>query len=600
MAAPVKKPWIVADSETMPPRPHQPVRATSSVGRDPGAVPGRSNARRVSIGLLVVGLAITTVATLWSVERGSRSAAEEVAGKGGLLVYGIQEALGDAEVQILAGGSLFRSSDHVSPDEFEVFVTDIGLMPGILGLGYVPVVADEQLSEWMVATRAEVPALAVFELDEDKLPVPIEQRDLRFPLLHLEPFDLFSSLAGLDLGYHEDWYDDLVDGLGADGITMTSFVELGLPAPLDDEDQFIIGWPIADLGTGEVDALVVALLDLGMLIDGNISDEITEGIVWEIADVSGGGPPPDESGQSWTGALDFGSRTWMFTVTTASPATGLLNGAAMVSLLGGLALTILLATVGQLAVSRASGTRRVEALESLNDSKDEFLAAVSHRLRTPLTAVVGFSEVLNGGDVGLTEADRRELLATIAVQAIELGHLFDNLLTVTRDTSRAMFSPSRVSVVTELHAVLDTVEPARRAKVRVVAADPEVVAAGDPGLVRQILRNLVANATDFGDQVELTVLDEIHIARIVVRDNGPGVPPHRVGSIFDLYDNSSDDRGQPKSMGVGLFVSRRLARRMSGDITYRRADSWTVFELSLPALPAPAPVDLSSRAATAK
>ena len=239
-------------------------------------------------------------------------------------------------------------------------------------------------------------------------------------------------------------------------------------------------------------------------------------------------------------------------------------------------------------------------LESLNDAKDEFLAAVSHRLRTPLTAVVGFSEVLKDSQIGLTEVDRRELLSTIAVQAIELGHLFDNLLTVTRDTNRAMFSPSRVSVTTEVHAVLDTVEPARRAKVRVVAADLDVVAAGDPGLVRQILRNLVANATDFGDQVELSVINENHFARIVVRDNGPGVPPERAGSMFDLYGHWSHDRGQPKSMGVGLFVSLRLARRMSGNITYRRSDPWTVFELSLPAIPAAILVDASHRVATVR
>ncbi len=72
--------------------------------------------------------------------------------------------------------------------------------------------------------------------------------------------------------------------------------------------------------------------------------------------------------------------------------------------------------------------------------------------------------------------------------------------------------------------------------------------------MRQILRNLTANATDFGNHVEMTILEADHIARIVVSDDGPGVPAARAASIFDLYDNSSDDRGQPKSMGVGLFV----------------------------------------------
>jgi signal transduction histidine kinase len=198
--------------------------------------------------------------------------------------------------------------------------------------------------------------------------------------------------------------------------------------------------------------------------------------------------------------------------------------------------------------------------------------------------VVGFSEVLRDSGGMLSDEDRRQLVSTIAVQAIELGHLFDNLLTVTRESERSPFVSARINLETETQTVLDTAEPERRAKIRIVASEHDAIAAGDPALVRQILRNLLTNATDFGDRVEIEVAKSGIVARVSVRDNGPGIPPDRVADAFVLY-GSRGDVGQPDSMGVGLYVSRRLARRMSGDLVYRRSGGWTVFELTLPALP---------------
>jgi signal transduction histidine kinase len=534
--------------------------------------------------LVILGLLGTIGGTWWSTQRTERQELEDLESRGELLVFQTRDLLDSVAMQLVASGSLFRASAHVSPEEFRTFASDIGLMPGTLGIGYVPMVADRDLDTWLEQIRLELPGFEVFELGYDDRPVPLRDRELRFPLLYFEPVGFISALAGLDIGSRDDWRDELLDGFRSDGLTMTTFVELGLPAPLDDEDQFILGWPIADPATGIVSELVVSVLDLSVMVEQNISEEVTRGIDWSVVDVTGVADLGDP-GDGWRATIDFGGRTWWVTVSHQGGSGGVFRDTAVYPFVGGLVVTILLALLGSLLTGRLGSRRDLETLEALNDGKDEFLAAVSHRLRTPLTSVVGFSEILREGDSGLTEMDRRELMSTIAVQAIELEHLFDNLLTVSRGTGRATFIPARIALAAEIDAVLDTLEPARRAKVSVVAVDRDLVAAGDRGLVRQILRNLIANATDHGHTVELATHTDKHLGRVTVRDDGPGIPDDRVGSVFELYDHS-DGHGQPQSMGVGLFVSRRLARRMSGELAYRRSGSWTVFELTLPALPA--------------
>ena len=291
-------------------------------------------------------------------------------------------------------------------------------------------------------------------------------------------------------------------------------------------------------------------------------------------------PDPD----SWQGTVDFGGRTWLLSVRDKVVGNEWLRAPAVLTIVAGLAITGLLGLVVFLVIGAIEARSEMRVLESINAGKDDFLAAVSHRLRTPLTSVVGFSEVLRDNDRSLSDADRHDLVSTIAVQAIELGHLFDNLLTVSRESDRVPFMPARVDLALEALSVLETAEPAKRAKVGAFAAEADVVAAGDPALVRQILRNLLSNAADFGDTVEFDIAKEGLVARVRVRDNGPGIPPNRLADAFALY-GSRGEAGQPDSMGVGLYVSRRLARRMSGDLTYRRSQGWTVFELTLPSLP---------------
>lgn len=231
-------------------------------------------------------------------------------------------------------------------------------------------------------------------------------------------------------------------------------------------------------------------------------------------------------------------------------------------------------------------TEQVEAQERLRqllDSKDRLIASVSHELRTPLTAVLGFAEFLRDSEDLLSPDERSELVESIAGQTADLGYIVEDLLVAAR-------AADDILVVTELpidlHAeavrVLEALRHSAHAgRARLTGTSAQ--GTGDPARVRQILRNLVSNAFRYGgEDVEVSTRVDGGRACVCVRDNGPGVPVEDRELIFEPYQRSGSGSGNTASIGLGLTVSRKLARLMGGDLTYRFENDRSVFELSLP------------------
>lgn len=226
---------------------------------------------------------------------------------------------------------------------------------------------------------------------------------------------------------------------------------------------------------------------------------------------------------------------------------------------------------------------RVEArqtLESLVRSKDEFVAAVSHELRTPLTAVVGLAQELRSGLERFTPDETEEFVGLIADQATEVAHIVEDLLVVARsDIGRVRVVPEPVRVRPEVERVLAAALPQRPVPV----SGPDGTVVVDPARFRQILRNLITNAVRYGgDRVEVHIQGRHGGMAIEVRDDGEGVPPAEREHIFEPYQTAHRRVGQPASVGLGLTVSRQLARLMGGELLYRREEPWSIFELTLP------------------
>ena len=221
-------------------------------------------------------------------------------------------------------------------------------------------------------------------------------------------------------------------------------------------------------------------------------------------------------------------------------------------------------------------------LRDLLRSRDELIASVAHELRTPLTGVLGFAEVLRDPDSGLSPADRQEMITDIARQSADLSNIVEDLLTAARvEANNLKVAQVPVDLRAQAAQVLEALD--QQAVVPIELSGRPVKAVGDPARVRQILRNLVTNSLRYGGETRKIAINQAgSSAQVKVCDNGPGIPQDKQYVIFEPYQRAHNDEGLTASVGLGLTVSRNLAKLMNGDLIYHRQDGETVFQLTLP------------------
>jgi len=217
---------------------------------------------------------------------------------------------------------------------------------------------------------------------------------------------------------------------------------------------------------------------------------------------------------------------------------------------------------------------RNEAMAEVVRAKDEFIASVSHELRTPLTAVIGItSEIAQSSE--MSEEERSELLDLVAGQAAEMSNLVEDLLVAARaDVGTVPVENRRVDLMTELRATLEGLGMTVGMPSQ---PPPEVIA--DPRRVRQILRNLLTNASRYGGPNRRITAGALRDSVwLEMRDDGEGIPDEEARRIFEPYVTSGGGGG----VGLGLSVARQLAELMGGSLDYERSAGESVFRLQLP------------------
>lgn len=223
-----------------------------------------------------------------------------------------------------------------------------------------------------------------------------------------------------------------------------------------------------------------------------------------------------------------------------------------------------------------------EHLEELIRSKDQFLASVSHELRTPLTAVVGFNEILRDSKDSLSLEEREELLETVVRQGSDLTNIVNDLLVAARaDIGKLNVTAVSINVRAQAAQVLEAFAGDGVAQLQVVGDAERAI--GDPDRTRQIIRNLVSNAIRYGgDTISVEASSDEEYAYLTVSDSGDPIPAQDHERIFEAYQRAHDARGVTGSIGLGLAISRQLARLMHGDVAYHHTGTQSVFTLSLP------------------
>jgi signal transduction histidine kinase len=217
---------------------------------------------------------------------------------------------------------------------------------------------------------------------------------------------------------------------------------------------------------------------------------------------------------------------------------------------------------------------RAEA-EAANRAKSDFLAMMSHELRTPLNAIAGYAELIELGIHGPVTDAQRDALNRIARSQAHLLTLINDVLNFARiDSGQLRYAVQDVRMhetLGGLEALLAPQVAARRQTFIYEPCDPEIVAAADGDKVRQVVLNLLSNAVKYtpeGGTVRLSCDADASRVRIHVTDTGPGIDAEQLPVIFEPFVQGHRALNRPnEGVGLGLAISRDLARGMAGDVT---------------------------------
>ncbi|WGE89783.1 ATP-binding protein [Actinobacillus arthritidis] len=231
-------------------------------------------------------------------------------------------------------------------------------------------------------------------------------------------------------------------------------------------------------------------------------------------------------------------------------------------------------SIYDLGVLREQDAHLNATLEKNNRDKSVLMATISHELRTPLNGIIGLSRILLEGE--LTQ-QQREYLKTINISAVSLGHIFSDIIDLEKiDSRRIELFNKEVEfsqLISDISNFANLMADQRKIKFHISYSDnlPNFILV-DNARLSQVLWNLVSNAVKFtpaGGDIYLDVqrVDDDHFS-FSLRDTGIGIPKNEQRKVFAMFyqaENSQEKKAQ--GSGIGLAISKRIAKLMGGDLT---------------------------------
>ena len=222
-------------------------------------------------------------------------------------------------------------------------------------------------------------------------------------------------------------------------------------------------------------------------------------------------------------------------------------------------------------LDRAVLTERISALER---TKTEFLNLASHELRGPITVIRGYLSMLDRGSLGEIPESARKALPVLTAKADEMNSLVEQMIEAARlEEGRLDLSPRRADLREVARTALEMAEPFSDSRHALVleSADIEVPVMVDVERIATVIGNLLSNAIKYspaGGRVTLSVTKNGHLARVSVTDHGVGIPADRIDRLFTRFGRIvTPETSHIPGTGLGLYLSRELARLHGGDIT---------------------------------
>jgi signal transduction histidine kinase len=220
-----------------------------------------------------------------------------------------------------------------------------------------------------------------------------------------------------------------------------------------------------------------------------------------------------------------------------------------------------------------------------------FLRAMSHELRTPLNAISGYTEILELGIRGVVNPEQVKDLGRIKRAASYLLRLINDVLTIARFEGARPLNVISIPVnpmLVEVEGLCALQATAKDLTLTVEQCKPDLLVAADAERFQQILLNLITNATKFtvaGGSISVLCDEEAGVVRIRVTDTGVGIRPVDIERVFEPFVQIDRQLtpGSQQGVGLGLSISRELARAMRGDLTLESSEgTGSTFTLTLP------------------
>lgn len=544
-------------------------------------------ARFLALGVLAVGLSVTGVFSLQLARANRIEAAAELGDDAKILADLLETVVIEANGRTLGLQGLFAASEHVTEVEFREYSLRVGTSRGLQRLGFAHRVPHDELGSFLSQAQAERPE---FSLRDNQSPDTAGAEPISYLIWYLVDFHEPDDIVGVDLSQTPNRQAAIDQALLSGEVALT---ELDGGCARGSTCEVMLFAPARD--TKGTTGIVFVGVRLDQMLDSMIADDPETSLEWKLTDITEAAPDGDSIADParWRNTLEVLGRLWRFEVIRNGGYDGLRAGNLWLFVVMGMAGSMLAAAATYLFSANRETRGRARRLHELHLERDRFLASLSHELRTPLTVVTGVVNILADRWAGFDRVELQELLDTADEQTGKLSDLIDDLLVVGRSESNTLLiALQEVDLVAEAARLVAAAVTDPGISMQI--SKQSAIAWTDPGRVRQILRNLIGNATRYATSAIRidTELEDAEV-KLLVRNDGPPISRHKVQHLFDAY-STQPTPGQPGPIGIGLHVSQMLAKAMNGHITYSY-DGWVTFTLHLPRRPNPPQVSLVTR-----